>query len=82
MKRIVIYVHGKGGSAREAEHYGPLLPESEVIGFDHHAAFPWEAEKEFPRFFAEQRRRRDSSYTDRKRHRCVFLHGFAGRNAG
>lgn len=59
MKRIVIYVHGKGGSAREAEHYGPLLPESEVIGFDYHAAFPWEAEKEFPRFFAEQRRRCD-----------------------
>ena len=25
MKHIVIYVHGKGGSAAEAAHYGPLF---------------------------------------------------------
>ena len=29
-KNIVIYVHGKGGSAEEAEHYKPLFPDSEV----------------------------------------------------
>ena len=37
MKNIVIYVHGKGGSAAEAEHYRQLFPDSEVIGFDYHA---------------------------------------------
>ena len=60
MKNIVIYVHGKGGSAEEAEHYKPLFPEAEVIGFDYHASAPWEAKDEFPQFFAEQRKRCDS----------------------
>ena len=59
MKRIVIYVHGKGGSAAEAEHYRPLFPESEVVGFDYRSQTPWEAREEFPRFFAGQRRRCD-----------------------
>ena len=57
MKNIVIYVHGKGGSAEEAEHYKKLFPEADVIGFDYRAAAPWEAKEEFPQFFAEQRKR-------------------------
>ena len=59
MKNIVIYVHGKGGSAEEAGHYKPLFPQSEVIGFDYHAQTPWEAKAEFPQFFAQQRKRCD-----------------------
>ena len=30
----VLYIHGKGGNAAEAEHYRSLLPDAEVIGFD------------------------------------------------
>ncbi len=60
MKNIVIYVHGKGGSAEEAEHYRKLFPEAEVIGFDYRATVPWEAKEEFPQFFAEQRKRCDN----------------------
>ena len=59
MKNIVIYVHGKGGSAAEAEHYRQLFPDSEVIGFDYHAQTPWEAKEEFPEFFAQQRKHCD-----------------------
>ena len=51
MRRLIIYVHGKGGSAEEAEHYRALFPDSDVIGFDYHAQTPWEAKDEFPRFF-------------------------------
>ncbi|MGN0773690.1 MAG: alpha/beta hydrolase [Candidatus Ventricola sp.] len=51
MRRLVIYVHGKGGSAEEAKHYQPLFPDSDVIGFDYHAQTPWEAKDEFSRFF-------------------------------
>lgn len=51
MKHLVIYVHGKGGSADEAEHYRPLFPGCEVVGFDYGARTPWEAREEFPRFF-------------------------------
>ena len=51
MRRLIIYVHGKGGSAEEAKHYHPLFSDSDVIGFDYHAQTPWEAKEEFPRFF-------------------------------
>ena len=57
--RIVVYVHGKGGSAEEAAHYIPLFPDCSVIGFDYHAQTPWDAKEEFPRFFAAQRKRCD-----------------------
>ena len=59
MKNTIVYVHGKDGSAEEAEHYRGLFPEAEVVGFDYHAQTPWEAREEFPQFFAEQRKRCD-----------------------
>ena len=57
MKNIVIYVHGKGGTAAEADHYKPLFPNDEVIGFDYRAQTPWEAKGEFLSFFTEQKNR-------------------------
>ena len=56
MKNLVVYVHGKGGSAEEAERYKTLFPSHEVIGFDYRSQTPWEAKKEF---FTEQRNRRE-----------------------
>ena len=41
----VLYIHGKGGNAAEAEHYRSLLPDAEVIGFDYSAQTPWEAKE-------------------------------------
>lgn len=35
MKKSVIYIHGKGGNAEEAEHYKPLFKDYDVIGFDY-----------------------------------------------
>ena len=60
MKNIVVYVHGKGGSAAEAKHYKSLFPKSEIIGFDYHSQAPWESKEEFPKFFRELRSRCDS----------------------
>lgn len=57
MKDFIVYVHGKGGSAEEAEHYKTLFPYHEVIGFDYRSQTPWEAKKEFLAFFTEQRGR-------------------------
>lgn len=51
MKRLVIYVHGKGGSAEEAKHYQPLFADSDVLGFDYKSQNPWEAKSEFSQFF-------------------------------
>ena len=38
----VLYVHGKGGSAAEAEHYAPLFPDADVTGIDYPSSLPWE----------------------------------------
>lgn len=57
MNRAVVYLHGKGGSPAEAEHYRPLFPGADVIGFDYRANTPWEAKEEFPPFFAALRGR-------------------------
>ena len=46
-KAVVLYVHGKGGSAAEAEHYRPLFSEADVVGFDYHSENPWSAKSEF-----------------------------------
>ena len=46
MKNTVIYIHGKGGSAAESEHYKPLFPCCDVIGLDYKTFTPWETGKE------------------------------------
>ena len=60
MKHLVVYIHGKGGIADEAEHYRPLFGGCEIVGFDYRAQTPWEARKEFPRYFERQRAACDS----------------------
>lgn len=46
MRKLAVYVHGKGGNATESEHYKPLLPEYDVIGFDYKSETPWDAKQE------------------------------------
>ena len=43
---VVVYIHGKDGSAAECEHYKPLFPDSEVIGLDYLTFTPWETGEE------------------------------------
>lgn len=51
VKNTVIYIHGKNGSADEAEFYKPVFSEYEVIGLDYKAKTPWQAKAEFPNLF-------------------------------
>lgn len=51
MRKAILYIHGKGGSAGEARHYEPLFPGSDVIGLDYTAQTPWEAKEEFPKLY-------------------------------
>lgn len=30
-KTLLLYIHGKGGTAEEAEHYVPLFPDCDVV---------------------------------------------------
>lgn len=45
-KDAVLFLHGLGGSAEEAEHYRPLFPDCDVIGLDYHGIEPWTAGQE------------------------------------
>lgn len=51
MKELLVYVHGKGGSAEEAERYRALFMRGDVLGFDYCAQTPWEAKNEFQSVF-------------------------------
>ena len=42
MKDLILYIHGKGGSAAECEHYKPLFPDCAVFGLDYQTFTPWE----------------------------------------
>lgn len=61
-KAVVLYVHGKGGSAAEAEHYRPLFPEADVVGFDYHSENPWSAKVEFSEKIAALRANYDQIF--------------------
>ena len=43
---MVLYIHGKNGSAAESEHYAPLFPDSEVIGLAYQTFTPWDTGNE------------------------------------
>ena len=51
MKQLVIYIHGKGGAAEEAQHYQSLFGNSDVIGFDYQSQNPWDAKYEFSNYY-------------------------------
>lgn len=43
---VILYIHGKGGSAAEAEHYKAIFPCAAVIGLDYKTCSPWETGRE------------------------------------
>lgn len=45
---LMVYVHGKGGTATEAAHYKPLFPGCDAVGLNYLSETPWEAKSEFP----------------------------------
>lgn len=51
MNKIIIYIHGQGGSADEAVHYQSLFKEYDVVGLEYTSQNPWEANKEFSYLF-------------------------------
>lgn len=51
--KLVVYVHGKGGNASEAERYKNLFLGCVVLGLDYKSQTPWDAEKEFLKLFGK-----------------------------
>lgn len=46
MRNAILYVHGKGGSAGEAERYRTLCRGCDVFGLDYHGSTPWDTKGE------------------------------------
>ncbi|MGM9681874.1 MAG: alpha/beta hydrolase [Eubacteriales bacterium] len=51
MKKAVLYIHGKGGNAAEAEHYKPICEGYDVFGMDYKGSTPWDTKEEFQNVF-------------------------------
>ena len=51
VKNAVIYIHGKYGTAEEAEYYKKFFKEADIIGFEYTSEYPWNFQKEFSTFF-------------------------------
>lgn len=51
MKQLILYIHGKGGSAAECEHYRPLFSGWDVVGLKYRSETPWDAREEFSAAF-------------------------------
>lgn len=62
MNTVVLYVHGKHGSAAEADHYRPLFPDCDVVGLGRRSETPWDCTAEFRRAADALRERYDRVY--------------------
>ena len=52
MKNVIVYVHGKGGSAQEANYYRKFFDDNfDIIGFDYKSENPWDTKSEFSDYF-------------------------------
>lgn len=78
MGNVLIYIHGKGGNAQEAEHYAPLFPECETVGFDYRSETPWDAKEEFGRFL-DTFRGRNVTLVANSIGAYFAMHAFSGR---
>ncbi|KRK52476.1 hypothetical protein FC97_GL000278 [Companilactobacillus kimchii DSM 13961 = JCM 10707] len=46
LKKVILYVHGKGGSAAEAERFKRVCPDYDIVGIDYKEYLPWVVEKQ------------------------------------
>ena len=51
VENAIIYIHGKYGTAEEAEYYKKFFNETDIIGFKYTSEYPWNFQKEFSKFF-------------------------------
>ncbi|MCQ2771504.1 MAG: alpha/beta hydrolase [Clostridia bacterium] len=59
-KKVLVYIHGKGGNSQECEHYATLFPDHDVLGVDYKSEMPWDVTKELNAFFQNLQKQYDS----------------------
>lgn len=59
MRQAILYVHGKGGSAAEAEQYRKSCPGFDLLGVDYQGELPWMVEPQIAAAYDGARQRYD-----------------------
>lgn len=62
LKRVILYIHGKGGSHLEAEQYKKNCYGFDMIGIDYHGYFPWIAQNEIQSVYKKAQESYDYVY--------------------
>ncbi|MCI8533180.1 MAG: alpha/beta hydrolase [Lachnospiraceae bacterium] len=62
LKRIILYIHGKGGSYLEAEQYKKNCLGFDIIGIDYNDYFPWIVQNQIQSVYDKVRERYDCIY--------------------
>lgn len=52
MKTAILYIHGKGGTAAEADFYKAICPACDVCGLDYKGSTPWETKAEITAYYS------------------------------
>ncbi len=62
MKKVILYVHGKGGSHLEAEQYRKNCHGIDIIGVDYNDYVPWIVQAQIQSAYDKARKKYDSIY--------------------
>ena len=62
MKKVILYIHGKGGSYLEAEQYKKNCIGFDIIGIDFNEYLPWIVRNQIQLVYNEARERYDYIY--------------------
>ena len=57
MEKVLLYIHGKDGSADEANRYKDIFADYDVIGLDYKGTTPWYVKDEFIKAYQELSKR-------------------------
>lgn len=62
MKKVILYIHGKGGSYLEAEQYKKNCAGFDMIGVDYNDYLPWIVQNQIQTVYDEAHKRYDKIY--------------------
>ena len=59
MKKLLLFIHGKDGNAKEANAYKTIFSDYDIVGFDYQSNDPWHAKEEFSLYFDHMQNKYD-----------------------
>lgn len=62
MKKVILYIHGKGGNASEAQQYKNNCSGFDIVGLDYDVDFPWIVEKPIKEMYDQLSRKYECIY--------------------